>query len=335
MSKSLFYSWQSQLPGKYNRYFIEDALERVQKALANDPSTHFTIEQDARGVVGAPEISAAILTKIAKCNIFVADVTPVGTLLDGKRSPNPNVMFELGYAWRDLGESRVILVLNQAYGVPEELPFDISKRGLIRYSCDDSAVLADVRKALVNQLQTDLLAMLHEDHLGVLREAGLSKSDLDVFCIGYSHMVEQDSSICGFDHLLKEGASRGLSAKDIEDATQIVSDSNFWNASPVYGPHKYSHVQMNAWGLEQYCKTFVPGYANLATEVGRCVVDGERRSSGIAKKLERPKLMIEHVLELLEQKDFLRVTKSYSGMSVLEIKPLLKRHFGDDSGSKT
>jgi hypothetical protein len=115
---TVFYAWQAQLPGKCNRSLIEEALERALRDLAQDKEgpIEFALDQDARGVLGSPEISAAILQKIDNRSIFVADITPVGSLINGKQTPNPNVLFELSYAWHKLGESRIILVLNELKG---------------------------------------------------------------------------------------------------------------------------------------------------------------------------------------------------------------------------
>jgi hypothetical protein len=106
-NKTIFYAWQAQRPGKYNRYLIEEALERALKELEqdNEEPVEFTLDQDARGVFGSPEISTTILAKIDDCAVFAADVTPVGTLINGKPTPNPNVLFELGYAWRTMKSS--------------------------------------------------------------------------------------------------------------------------------------------------------------------------------------------------------------------------------------
>ena len=98
MPKTVFYAWQDQLPRKGNRNLIEDALERSIRDLATDETgaIEATLEQDARGAVGAVEISATLLNKINNASCFVADVTPVGRLRDGRPTPNPNVLFELG-----------------------------------------------------------------------------------------------------------------------------------------------------------------------------------------------------------------------------------------------
>ena len=51
-----FYSWQYDTPRKDNRYFIEEALKRVIRALNKDDSIigELIINRDTKGVPGAP-----------------------------------------------------------------------------------------------------------------------------------------------------------------------------------------------------------------------------------------------------------------------------------------
>lgn len=94
----VFYSWQSDTESKYNRNFIEDALEKsvksVNKAIADGPL--LSVDKDTRGVPGSPDIVTTILQKIDRSVCFLADVTPIGRV-GGKLIPNPNVMFELKF----------------------------------------------------------------------------------------------------------------------------------------------------------------------------------------------------------------------------------------------
>ncbi len=101
---------------------------------------------------------AAILKKIEGCSVFVADVTltferPVRR----RRSPNPNVLLELGYALRRLGPERVLLVLDAAHSGPEELPFDLRGSRAITYDSRDDP--KSVEDDLVRQL-TDGIALI-------------------------------------------------------------------------------------------------------------------------------------------------------------------------------
>src|SRR5437588_9958365 len=98
MSWIVFYSWQSDLPTKTNRSFIEDALERATKAVSRDESVEVepVIDRDTSGLTGAPEIAAAIFGKIEGAQVFVGDVTIIGNATPKRHTPNPNVLVELG-----------------------------------------------------------------------------------------------------------------------------------------------------------------------------------------------------------------------------------------------
>ncbi len=59
----------------------------------------------------------------------MADVSAIGLdqTDESKTIPNPNVVFELGYAVAHLGWERVILLVNEVYGPVEKLPFDFDR----------------------------------------------------------------------------------------------------------------------------------------------------------------------------------------------------------------
>ena len=87
---------------------------------------------------GTIDIAKVIFDKIEKCDVFIADVTLVGKYKKGKifnknikYIPNCNVMLELGYAAAILSWERVILVFNEKYGRPDDLPFDLRQHRLI------------------------------------------------------------------------------------------------------------------------------------------------------------------------------------------------------------
>lgn len=127
MKIRIFYSWQSDIKAACNRTLIQNALEGVAKDIRDDNSIHIepVIDRDTLGIPGSPDIGSTILNKIDNSDIFVADVTIVNNTLQNRPTPNPNVLIELGYALKSLGENRVILVQNTAFGKIELLPFDL------------------------------------------------------------------------------------------------------------------------------------------------------------------------------------------------------------------
>ncbi|MBB5503179.1 hypothetical protein [Paraburkholderia sp. MM5384-R2] len=179
MSKTVFWSWQSDLPAATTKDFIKEALaqalEKVAEELQLEIADRLELDHDTKGEAGLVEIVSTIFRKIDDCQIFVADITPIAEITAGtatKKIPNPNVMLELGYAIREAGPQRVITVANLAFGgKPEELPFDLRhRRGAITYRLDSAKdpTIEKIRKNLVKQLVAALttnLAAPREDQL--------------------------------------------------------------------------------------------------------------------------------------------------------------------------
>jgi len=138
MKQVVFYSWQSDLPAPENKNFILDAIKRALKSINKSDLSQLelSLDKDTEGQYGAPSITESIFSKISNSNIFIADVTIINASALGKErpTPNPNVLFELGYAVAQLGWEKVILVQNTDYGNPEDLPFDLRGRRISTYS---------------------------------------------------------------------------------------------------------------------------------------------------------------------------------------------------------
>ena len=154
---TIFFSWQSDLPNKTNRNLIENSIKLALKKMNQDsPYSLITeIDRDTKGVLGSPDIVDSILTKIDKCSLFIADISIINSSLNGKRTPNPNVLFELGYAVKCLGWDRVICVFNSDFGDVSELPFDLRNRRILTYETSNISEtrkkLADIFKQIIDK----------------------------------------------------------------------------------------------------------------------------------------------------------------------------------------
>lgn len=133
----VFYAWQSDRPSNGHRRFIREALDLASGRINSDRSCGFTVEidQDTQGVSGLCDIPATILQKITSADAFVADLTYVATTDTGNGSEeaprycsNPNVLFELGFAFRAIGWERLICVMNEEHGPTTEQIFDLDHR---------------------------------------------------------------------------------------------------------------------------------------------------------------------------------------------------------------
>lgn len=133
---NIFYSWQSDLNEKTNkiaiRLFIEEAIKRIKQ---NDDDIEIIIDEDARGNPGSKNIAEELMRKIRNSDIFIADVSIINGDGGGlRKTPNPNVLYELGFASSRLGWDRILLIFNDDCGCNvEDLPFDIRGHKVMKY----------------------------------------------------------------------------------------------------------------------------------------------------------------------------------------------------------
>lgn len=122
----IFYAWQSDRGSDCCSNFVRKALEAAIADLAPNYGEELILDSDTAGLAGSPRVTENILKKIRECDVFLGDLTFVAQTEGGKQLPNPNVMIELGFARAVLDEQQIMLVMNEAFGGPKELPFDLA-----------------------------------------------------------------------------------------------------------------------------------------------------------------------------------------------------------------
>jgi hypothetical protein len=146
MKLKLFYSWQTETDTRYNRNFILTCIEKAVKNLNKKPEfkdVEFIIQEGVKGEPGSPGVASKINDeRIPNCDIFIADLSVVNQIgklakwiqkyFDKKEfrpSQNNNVIHEYGIATHAIGTEKIISVLNNTYGSPNEnsnnIPFDL------------------------------------------------------------------------------------------------------------------------------------------------------------------------------------------------------------------
>lgn len=176
MSRTVFFSWQSDTPTLVGRNFIERALERAAARIGADTEIELAdrdlvVDRDTKRVSGSPPIVETIFQKIDNAAVFVPDLTFVGKRADRELAPNSNVLIEYGWALKSRDYGRIVSVMNTAFGLPsaETLPFNLRHfRYPISYDCPpdaDEATRKQVREALAKDLEQALRDVLVRDDL--------------------------------------------------------------------------------------------------------------------------------------------------------------------------
>jgi len=157
---TIFYSWQSDLPRETSQQVIRSCIRSSFNPIeVNDESLQFILDEATRNEAGSPDIPATIFNKISLADIFICDITIINSSEKSTRkTPNPNVLIELGYAISILGWERIIMVFNKYYYDSfSELPFDLNKRRIIPFKVvrkDDKNGISDLTNKLTTAIET-------------------------------------------------------------------------------------------------------------------------------------------------------------------------------------
>jgi hypothetical protein len=175
MGYKIFYSYQSDINPDFNKIFIQLAIEKAITKL-NNQGLDVSLDFGFRGTPGTTILISEMLDKSKNADLVIVDLTYTSSKawydsyklnlfgkelrflnnLIEKKSPNPNVLLETGYAWSQKGYNRTLAIMNIAFGNPEELPVDFKGfRYPIQY--DFSEINITDRTAKLEELSLDLL----------------------------------------------------------------------------------------------------------------------------------------------------------------------------------
>jgi len=161
MGKTVFFSWQSDTPRKDNQNFIEKCIRRSIKDLKDSMplSIYINLDRATDGIPGSPDIKESILRKIDHSAVFICDITFINHGCSDKQTPNPNVLFELGYALHILGSERVICFFNSEFGNLTNLPFDIRNLRIVSYLIKNENRKSEEKR--ISKIISATLTLLH------------------------------------------------------------------------------------------------------------------------------------------------------------------------------
>ncbi len=162
---TVFYSWQSDLSRETNQKAIRSCIKSSFISIEdNNETINLNIDEATRGETGSPDIPATIFNKISAADIFICDITTINHSEPAKRkTPNPNVLIELGYAISILGWERIIMVFNNNFGdFQTELPFDLEKRRLTSFSISNKTD-KNGKSDLVSKLTTGIESIIKKN----------------------------------------------------------------------------------------------------------------------------------------------------------------------------
>ena len=182
MSKKIFFSWQSDLPRKTHKNFIEMCIKTAVKELGKDEevNVYMNYDRDTKDMVGSPDISSTIFEKIEKSVLFICDISIINSEYDGRKTPNPNVLIELGFAVKCLGWDKVICIFDNNSGKIEDLPFDLRQKRVMTYDSKDNTEKKHIMSALRENIKSLFVSGKLFNPLNDYMKARIDKNLLEV-----------------------------------------------------------------------------------------------------------------------------------------------------------
>lgn len=205
----IFYSWQSDKPA-YDR-FVKKAINKAVGLLDG-----FELSRDDR--IGAGDIGLRIQERIDESQFFIGDISIVGeypyTDKNGhehiRKTPNANVIYEMGYAMKVLGHERVILVAaRETTHETSDLPFDIRNR---------KTIITDFSDENVEPLARELVRIL-----SAAVGTPIAVGSPYIFCQTRSWSHAADNTMMAFDFQNDEAASYFLREIYFNGGTVVVN----------------------------------------------------------------------------------------------------------------
>lgn len=144
MKYKVFFAFQMDIDDKFGKGFIQSAIEITIQKFKKD-GIELILDYGFKNVPGTTVLIDEMLKKSKESDMVLVDLTftssknrfvgkkisffkkemHISDKVADKKSPNPNVLLETGYAWAQKGHYRTLVVMNEAFGLPSELPVDL------------------------------------------------------------------------------------------------------------------------------------------------------------------------------------------------------------------
>jgi len=315
MPKTIFYSWQSDLPSKTNRGLIRDALNKAIDRIISETSIQAIVVSDREGVPGTPDIFETIKQKIDDSDVAVFDISFIAKSENGKLLPNPNVLIELGYAMKSVGMEKILLVMNTAYGPVEKLPFDINKKGVVTYEMDEAQKPATARNFLISRLEKAIRLILEQPLI-----EGLAQPDVDVLRVIGDHILGSNANFAQVRNMQEKFDDLEFEHEELRESIGILVSRYFLEKDNMPLIDGNTTLSMTTFGFRKYAQVFLSNYEEfLANIMILLVEEGYTDLAGLQKTLNKPDAFVELLLDVLKDTGFIRLLKGNGWIHINEI----------------
>jgi hypothetical protein len=155
---------------------------------------------------------------------------------------------------------------------------------------------------------------------------GLSPIDSQVFEIACKFTIDSGDNFVDPALAFQSNSSNALSASQLQESFEALEQAYFIRISHTIGK-QLDCFTITTTGFDAYATSCVPDYSQIVVDVITCLVNkGIFVNLGIAEHIRQPRLIVDHVLDVLEQSGHIKCSKSIGyHTSVYHVAVSLKR----------
>lgn len=147
---------------------------------------------------------------------------------------------------------------------------------------------------------------------------GLTKADNLVLKESCEFAIENNDTIINPESLFGGGEKLGFGRAEIKDCIEVLEQNGYLDVSRYLGGGRdnYScHFRVTTYGLENYSRSYITDYSETLEKVVSLIVNERVNSNaGIKEKIDKPIIIINHILNILESNSHVKLSKTLGGM---------------------
>ncbi|MDP8100777.1 toll/interleukin-1 receptor domain-containing protein [Phocoenobacter atlanticus] len=147
---------------------------------------------------------------------------------------------------------------------------------------------------------------------------GLAKADNLVLKVSCEYAIENDDIMIDPESLFGDGEQLGFNRLEIKDCIEILEQNGYIDVSRYLGGDgdNYScHFSITTYGLENYARSYIVDYLETLEKIISLIVNEDINSNMvIQEKIKKPILIINHILDILELNNHVKLSKTICGM---------------------
>ncbi len=159
---------------------------------------------------------------------------------------------------------------------------------------------------------------------------GLTRTDnliLKEFC---EYIVKNNKNIVNPKSLFGDDDSLGLSCSEIKDSIEILEQNRYIDIFTYMGDGRDNYAchyyEVTTYGFYNYAQSYLTDYSPIIDRVVSLIVnEGVKRNLLIQEKIKQPIVIINHILDVLESNDHLKLIKTDSTVHIHHVSASLRR----------